>query len=86
MGTVLIHIMQSLNTMVRGWSSSMVSQIMMQKMISLLSIPTQDVKGILVFKDYSCQGFVSETLFKSLLIWLAVEVSWLAVEVLSPCQ
>ena len=51
MGTVLIHIMQNLNTMVRGWSSSMVSQIMMQKMISLLSIPTQDVRGISVFKD-----------------------------------
>ena len=29
----------------------MVSQIMMQKMISLLSIPTQDVRGISVFKD-----------------------------------
>ena len=28
----------------------------------------------------------SETLFKSLLFWLAGEVSWLAVEVLSPCQ
>ena len=28
----------------------------------------------------------SETLFKSLLFWLAEEVSWLAVEVLSPCQ
>jgi len=27
----------------------------------------------------------SETLFKSLLFWLAGEVSWLAVEVLSPC-
>ena len=27
----------------------------------------------------------SETLFKSLLFWLAREVSWLAVEVLSPC-
>ena len=26
----------------------------------------------------------SETLFKSLLYWLAGEVSWLAVEVLSP--
>ena len=28
----------------------------------------------------------SETLFKSLLFWLAGEVSWLAVEVLSPCR
>ena len=28
----------------------------------------------------------SGTLFKSLLFWLAGEVSWLAVEVLSPCQ
>ena len=28
----------------------------------------------------------NETLFKSLLFWLAGEVSWLAVEVLSPCQ
>ena len=28
----------------------------------------------------------SRTLFKSLLFWLAGEVSWLAVEVLSPCQ
>ena len=28
----------------------------------------------------------SETLFKSLLFWLPGEVSWLAVEVLSPCQ
>ena len=27
----------------------------------------------------------SETLFKSLLFWLAGDVSWLAVEVLSPC-
>ena len=27
----------------------------------------------------------SGTLFKSLLFWLAVEVSWLAVKVLSPC-
>ena len=26
------------------------------------------------------------TLFKSILSWLAVEVCWLAVEVLSPCQ
>ena len=28
----------------------------------------------------------SKTLFKSLLFWLAGEVSWLAVEVLSPCR
>ena len=28
----------------------------------------------------------SKTLFKSLLFWLAGDVSWLAVEVLSPCQ
>ena len=28
----------------------------------------------------------SGTLFKSLLFWLAGEVNWLAVEVLSPCQ
>ena len=28
----------------------------------------------------------SGTLFKSLLLWLAGEVSWLAEEVLSPCQ
>ena len=28
----------------------------------------------------------SETLFKSLLFWLAREVSWLAVEILSRCQ
>ena len=27
-----------------------------------------------------------ETLFKSLLFWLAGEMSWLAVEVRSPCQ
>ena len=28
----------------------------------------------------------NETLFKSLLFWLVCEVSWLAVEVLSPCR
>ena len=28
----------------------------------------------------------SKTLFKSLLFWLAGEVSWLAAKVLSPCQ
>ena len=38
----------------------------------------------LVGRSRSCKR--SETLFKSLLFWLAGEVNWPAVEVLSPCQ
>ena len=43
----------------------------------------------LVFKNhlkYSRFCKRSGTFFKSLLFWLAGEVNWLAVEVLSPCQ
>ena len=36
---------------------------------------------------FQIQGLVKGAeLFKSLLFWLAGEVSWLAIEVLSPCQ
>ena len=38
----------------------------------------------IVLNTRSCKR--SEALFKSLLFWLAGEVSWLAVEGLSPCQ
>ena len=41
------------------------------------------LKLLLFSKARSCKR--SGTLFKSLLFWLAGEVSWLAVEVLSPC-
>jgi len=37
-----------------------------------------------LYNSRSCKR--SGTLFKSLLFWLAGVVSWLAVEVLSPCQ
>ena len=40
--------------------------------------------SIEVVKARSCKR--SETLFKALIFWLAGEVNWLAVEVLSPCQ
>ena len=38
----------------------------------------------LLLGSRSCKR--SRTLFKSLLFWLAGELSWLAVEVLTPCQ
>jgi len=39
---------------------------------------------ITLSRPRSCKR--SKTLFKSLLFWLAGEVSWLAVEVISPCK
>ena len=46
--------------------------------------PLNPYMRLWLYKPRSCKR--SKTLFKSLLFWLAGEVSWLAVEVLSPCQ
>ena len=52
-------------------------------LLDILLIDIQQHKG-LICRARSCKR--SETLYKSLLFWLAGEVSWLALEVLSSCR